>query len=129
MFNYEIQVVKLKERKSKLVGFASVIVDKTMLVSGFKIFDGDKGLIVAPPSHPTGQKDDNGKEKYWEDVRFIDEKESADDRYTPFQKELYAAILEEYKTSSRGSTASSQSSSKGEAPASTKVQGPKNPWY
>jgi len=68
--------------KGALKGFADVELDNSLIIKGFKVFDGKSGLFVANPSNPTADK------KYADNIFFTsgDEGELA-------KKQLSEAIL------------------------------------
>ena len=69
MFNYSVRVFPIKSPKSKLVGFASLLIEEVLQVDGFKIFDGTNGIFVKAPSHEGKNKD--GERTWYDDVKFI----------------------------------------------------------
>ena len=71
MFNYSVKVFKIQNPKSKLVGFASLLIEDVLQVDGFKIFDGTSGVFVKPPSHEGKNKE--GERAWYDDVKFIAE--------------------------------------------------------
>ncbi len=74
MFNYEVKVKNVNSGKLKAV--ASLVIEGLIEIDGFKIYEGSKGLFVSVPSHKGTGKDEQGNqiEKYYDDVRFTDEK-------------------------------------------------------
>lgn len=93
MFNYSVRVNKLSNPKSKLVGFGDLIIDDTLVVKGWKFFEGPRGVFVKPPSHPG--KDKEGKDTYFDDVLF-DETKDPDTKMGPVQAEIYQEMLNAY---------------------------------
>ncbi len=74
MFSYEVKVKSVNSGKLKAI--ASLVLEGLIEVDGFKIYEGSKGLFVSVPSHKGTGKDEQGNqiEKYYDDVRFVDEK-------------------------------------------------------
>lgn len=79
--NYKIKINKLSG-DNKLKAFANVTFDDCFAVTGIKIINGSKGDFVAMPN----RENKNGE---YEDICFPVTAE--------FRKELFDAILEEYK--------------------------------
>jgi len=116
MFSYTVRVFTLKNPKSKLVGFASLLIDDVIQVEGFKIFDGSQGLFVKPPSHEGKNKE--GERTYFDDVKFVEDGKFIDYKDTESRaaicrNEIYKSIIEAYNEdssdTSRASAAKSQS--------------------
>ena len=73
-----------------------------MEVTGFKVFNGANGLFARPPQHTDGKVDDDGKQIWWDDVRFIGENGQA------FRDQVQASIIEAYQDVVGGSASASQ---------------------
>jgi DNA-binding cell septation regulator SpoVG len=71
MFNYSVKVFRIQNPKSKLVGFASLLIEDVIQVDGFKIFNGSNGIFVKVPSHEGKNKE--GERAWYDDVKFIAE--------------------------------------------------------
>lgn len=117
MLNYEVKVFKLPNPAGKLLGFADVIIDGWMTVKGFKVFNGSNGLFVGAPSHLG--KDKEGKETYFPDVVFSEEK-NEDERSGPREQELYTKILEAFNSGKRAEAAKAQNTEAKKDPMRTK---------
>ena len=109
MFSYTINVNALKAPVGKIMGFATLIIDETLEVHGFRIINGSKGLFVSPPQHKGKWKNPETKqeeEKWYNDVNFVG------DSYEAARDEVYGAIITEYEkakgSSSKGEAASAQ---------------------
>tara|TARA_Y100000310_G_C20473716_1_gene711356 strand:+ start:334 stop:708 length:375 start_codon:yes stop_codon:yes gene_type:complete len=104
MFSYAVQVRPLQNPKSKVVAFASLLIDDVLEINGFRVIDGSKGLFVSAPSHKGKNKE--GEDTWFDDVRFLGD--SADN----VKDEVYRSILDSYTngqtTSSRETTAEAQ---------------------
>lgn len=109
--------MEFKTRISVLQGsgnvkaMVSLIVDDTLEVGGFKVVESKSGeLFVAPPSNKG--KDKEGNDKYYDQVRFIDEREEGE-RDSACGRAVKEQILQDY-------LAAANASSKGKAtPART----------
>ena len=105
MFSYTVKVNKIRNPRSKIVAFASLIIDEVLQIEGFKVIDGSKGLFVSPPQHKG--KDKEGNDTWYEDVRFIGE----DNMRETVKKEIHTTIINEYQkqqgTTSRATAAQS----------------------
>lgn len=69
MFNFSVDVFKLSPPFGKLVGFAKIIIEDALVLDGFKIFDGSKGLFLASPSKEG--KDKEGNKSYFDQIVFL----------------------------------------------------------
>jgi len=131
MFNYAIRINRVKNPRGKVMAFATIIIEDTMEVTGFKVINGAKGLFVSAPQTP-GKPDDQGKVKYYDDVRFVDQKAKEEDWRTPVQDEIYKAIITQYEMQggvdqAAGSAAQASAASarrSGDASSSNKPQMP-----
>lgn len=79
---------------NSMKAFATLIINDTISIEGYKVFDGKNGLFVAPPSHKGTDKE--GVEKYFNDVQYLEERDE-DTRRGPVEEAVSAAILAEYK--------------------------------
>ena len=83
-----------KWEKGNLLGFADVVIDDYMTFRGYKIFrkkDGS-GISVSPPSQKGNKKDENGKDQYFDVVKFDMKNEKAKEEYWA----LINAVKEEW---------------------------------
>jgi DNA-binding cell septation regulator SpoVG len=104
MFNYTIKTYPVKNPKSKIVAYASLVIENVFEVTGFKIFNGSNGLFVKPPQHKGKNKD--GEDEWYDDARFVG------DQSKEVREEVYSSIVDSYnqsvKNSSRGTAANMQ---------------------
>lgn len=94
MFSYGVRVNLIRNPKSKTVAFASLLIDDLMEVNGFRVIDGAKGLFVSPPQHKG--KDKEGNDTWYDDVRFIIDKEATDSPAAAAKEEIYTSIINAY---------------------------------
>lgn len=120
MFSYTIKVRKINS--AKLKGVATLVVDDILEIDGFKIIEGSNGLFVAPPSHKGTVMEDGQKvEKYFDDVRFVQEAGTA------FRDEMKQAILNQYSSmSDSNSYANSRPAAKVDTPSNSNPPATKN---
>lgn len=78
-----------------MVAWASLVLDDLVEVKNFKIFNGSNGLFVSAPSKKSDKQDENGKDIYYNDVRFLGDKPEGVWQ-TDFQKEVFAAMVDEF---------------------------------
>ena len=118
MFNYSVRVFPIKSPKSKLVGFASLLIEDVLQVDGFKIFDGTNGIFVKAPSHEGKNKE--GERAWYDDVKFIaaDGKpvglKDKDSTAAATRDEIFKSIIDAYvgnASSSTGNNAEANSDS------------------
>lgn len=104
MFNYTIKTYAVKNPSSKIVAYASLVIEDVFEVTGFKIFNGSNGLFVKPPQHKGKNKE--GQDEWYDDARFIGE------RSKDVREEIFQAMVDSYNkysaNSSRSTTASLQ---------------------
>ena len=105
MFSYTVKVNKLQNPLGKIVGFASLVIEDSIEVHGFRIINGAKGLFVSPPQHKGKGTDESGNEieKWYDDVRFVG------DNYEQVREEIKNSIIEAYGGNTRADTAKGQS--------------------
>lgn len=95
MFNFSVDVFKLPNALGKLVGFAKVTIEDALVLDGFKIFDGSKGLFVSPPSREG--KDKEGNKAYFDQIIFLTGEDSPEkERAVQMKQEFEEAILAAY---------------------------------
>lgn len=103
------KVFVLKDPKNKMRAFGTLIIDELIELDGFKIFEGPKGLFVAPPSTISQKTGDDGKPIYYDNIRFLDMDE---EKRSAAKDEISEVILEAYKaqlsTNTRATTATSR---------------------
>ncbi len=95
-FSTEIRVVD----SGNLKAYVTLIIDNEIAISGFRVLESKSGdLFVAAPSHKGTDKE--GKETYFDDVRFIgDREEGAKD--SVLGRECKDFILAQYRKEGRG---------------------------
>lgn len=96
MFNYTIKTYPVKNPNSKIVAYASLVIENVFEVTGFKIFSGSNGLFVKPPQHKGKNKD--GEDEWYDDARFIG------DQSKEIREEVYLSIVDNYNQSVRNSS-------------------------
>jgi len=113
-FDFNVVIRVLDNPPGKTVAFANLIIDEQVEVSGFKIINGSKGLFVAAPNHKGSKPDEEGNAIYYDDVRFLGDREEGKFR-TDLQNQIYQVMLDRYNemanTSTRGQAASAQATS------------------
>ena len=121
-FNWTVKVFPLAAPSGKMVAMASLIIDDEVEVSGFKIFNGANGVFAAAPSKP-GKPDAEGKTKYYDDVRFLGERDEATKR-TALQSEIRQAMADAYQPpgNARADAAKAQSQPSGKTGADYKAE-------
>lgn len=111
MFNYSVKVFKIQNPKSKLVGFASLLIEDVLQVDGFKIFDGTNGIFVKVPSHEGKNKE--GERAWYDDVKFIAEDgkpvdfKDKESTAALCRDEIFKSIVEAYNSTGSSSQQSS----------------------
>ena len=96
MFSYTVKVYPIQNPKSKILAYASLLIDGVFEVTGFKIFDGVNGLFVKPPQHKGKNK--QGEEEWYDDARFVGETAKE------IREEVYSTIVSSYNSNVRNSS-------------------------
>ena len=102
MFNYETKVYPVQNPKSKIVAYASLLIEGVFEVTGFKIFQGASGLFVKPPQHLG--KDKDGNDTWYDDARFVG------DQSKDIREEVFSTMVGTYNSTVSGSSRSSNTS-------------------
>lgn len=109
---FSAKVSLIPEPKGVMKAYATLVVNDLIEINGFRIIDGSKGMFVAPPQTKSQKLDEEGKEQYFDDVRFCDKNEKGfSDTKTLVQStilEAYGALLGEKLSTTRGTTASAR---------------------
>jgi|SaaInlStandDraft_4_1057021.scaffolds.fasta_scaffold84998_2 DNA-binding cell septation regulator SpoVG len=124
MFNFSVNVFKLQNPTSKLVAFASITIEDVVVLDGFKIFDGAKGLFMASPSREG--KDRDGNKAWYDQVKFLTFDDSPNkEGAEKLKREIEDAVLAAYRAKGGGSTQTTQADA-----ANAQTQRPRNkiPW-
>jgi DNA-binding cell septation regulator SpoVG len=98
MFSYTIKTYPVKNPKSKIVAYASLVIENVFEVTGFKIFNGSNGLFVKPPQHKGKNKD--GEDEWYDDARFVGEQSKE------VREEIFTAMVQAYNTNAANSSRS-----------------------
>ena len=96
MFSYKVKVYPIQNPKTKIVAYASLVIEEVFEVTGFKIFNGTNGYFVKPPQHKGKNKE--GGDEWYDDVRFIGE--TAKD----IREEVYAGVINAFNTGARNAS-------------------------
>lgn len=113
---YNATVNLVNTQGSSLRAFATVFVkiddEFTVALNGFRVIEGSKGIFVTPPQTKANKPDENGKFKYYNDIRFLEEDLPEGTYDGPQEKAAKDAVLEAYGaaigTATRGGAASAQ---------------------
>lgn len=132
MFNYSVKVFKIQNPKSKLVGFASLLIEDVLQVDGFKIFDGSNGIFVKVPSHEGKNKE--GERAWYDDVKFIAEDgkpvdfKDKESTAALCRDEIFKSIVEAYNStgSSSQQNSSNTTTTRGDAARAQSQDGSKS---
>lgn len=105
MFNYKVKVHPIKNPKSKLRAYASLVVENKMEITGFKVFESANGLFAKEPQHKGKNKE--GEDTWYDDVRFL--KDEGEETNT-FRNEIMEAIVSAYNANSNSNQQASRTS-------------------
>lgn len=98
MFNYTVKVYPIQNPKSKIVAYASLLIEDCFEVTGFKIFSGSNGLFVKPPQHKGKNKE--GGDEWYDDARFVGAQSKE------LREEVFATVVDSYNNTVRNSSRS-----------------------
>ena len=102
MFSYDVKI-RAFDGQGSTRAFAVLVIDGVLEIQGFKVIEGRNGLFVSSPQTRSNKvNEETGKNIYYDDVRFVDAKNNEEDRRTPLQDEVYAAILAKYNEVTAG---------------------------
>lgn len=91
-FSAEVNIMKTATGSMK--GFATLIIDDLVKINGFRIIEGSKGLFVAVPQTKGSKPGEDGKDQYFDDIKFTD----ADEKGISATKAvIQKTILEAYE--------------------------------
>ena len=109
---FSAKVNLIKDPRSNLKGYATLVINGLVELSGFRIVEGQKGLFAAVPQTKGTKQDENGKDQYFDNIRFSDMSEEG---HSATKQAIQSVILEAYgtalaeqNTSSRGNTANAR---------------------
>ncbi len=105
--NYSAKVNLVKSSQGSLRAFATLVIDGLIEVNGFRIVEGSKGLFVSVPQTKGAKPNDDGKDQYFDDVRFSDADEKG---FSDTKTLIQNCILEAYGTA-MGSTTDTRGAS------------------
>jgi DNA-binding cell septation regulator SpoVG len=110
------KVTTLQNPKGALRAFATLVINDTIHVNGFRVLEGSKGTFVSAPQKKGSKPDENGKDVYYDEVRFVEETEEGQFR-GPIAEAAFKAILDAYAAdNSTGGSSSSRPEPSGDRP-------------
>ena len=83
----------LKDPKGSMRAYATLVVDGLIEINGFRVIEGSKGLFAAAPQTKGSKPDENGKDQYFDDVRYSDADEKG---FSDTKNQVQSCILEAY---------------------------------
>jgi DNA-binding cell septation regulator SpoVG len=99
MFNFTAKVNVIANPTGNTLAFGTLIINDVIYIDGWKVVKTDKGVFVSVPKHKGTDKE--GKETWFSDVRFNEEK--AEDAFRgPIAEAAHKAVLDAYNAASRG---------------------------
>jgi DNA-binding cell septation regulator SpoVG len=109
--SFGAKVTVLSSPKGPMRAFGTLIINDVIYINGFRVLEGSNGLFVAPPQTKGSKPDENGKDQYFDDVRFVEETEEK--QRGPVQQAALKAILDAYlaTTKTGGGTSNAKSNS------------------
>ena len=111
-FNFTAKVNRISNPRGSMVAFATLIVNDVIAINGFRVINGKNGAFVSAPQKKGSKPDENGKDVYYDEVRFLEEKEEGKWR-GPIAEAAFAAILSEFNGGAGDSPASDNNSRQG----------------
>ena len=116
MINYSVKVFPFQSN-SKVVAYATLVIEDVVEISGFKIINGAKGLFVGPPQKK-GKDKKTGEEKWYDDIRFLEEVPEGQYR-GPLAEEIYRAMIDTYQEKAQGNARGSAAGAQTRTPRPT----------
>lgn len=106
---FSAKVNLVKNPQGPLRAYATVVIDGLIEINGFRVVEGSKGLFVAAPQTKGAKQTEDGKDQYFDDVRFSDADEKG---ISETKQKVQAAVLEAYGaalgSTGRGDTAAAR---------------------
>jgi len=97
---FTAKVNRISNPRGSLRAFATLIVNDVVAINGFRVLEGSKGTWAAPPQKKGSKPDpETGKDIYYDEVRFLENKEEGQFR-GPVAEQALAAIMAEYNKGS-----------------------------
>ena len=93
--NFSAKVNTIANPRGALRAFATLIVNDVIYINGFRVLEGSKGTFVSAPQKKGNKQDENGKDIYYDEVRFMEETEEGQWR-GPVAEAAFKAILDAY---------------------------------
>jgi DNA-binding cell septation regulator SpoVG len=101
---FTAKVTKLQNPSGALRAFATLIVNDVISINGFRVLEGRNGAwATAPQTKGSKPHPETGKDQYWDDVRFLEEKEEGAFK-GPIAEAAMAAIMKEYNGADTSAT-------------------------
>lgn len=120
-FKYTVEVFPFKDPKGPKKAFASVLVDGVMEIRGFSIVDTGKGAFVGVPQRKGVDKQNPGKEKWFDDVVFHEDVDPQNGIFKgPVFKEIEQAMIAAYNSKVGGNSRGNAAAANSSAPTQTK---------
>ena len=94
-YNFTAKVNRIQNPRGSVVAFATLIIDGVIAINGFRVINGRNGAFVSAPQKKGSKPDENGKDVYYDEVRFLEEKEEGKFK-GPIAQAAFDAILNEF---------------------------------
>ena len=104
--NFTAKINMISNPRGSLRAFATLIVNDVVAINGFRVLEGSKGTWAAPPQKKGSKPDpETGKDIYYDEVRFLEDKAEGQFR-GPVAEQALAAVMSAYNAgaSTGGST-------------------------
>ena len=121
-FSAEVALPKTPS-DSSFRAFARLIVGGVVVIDGFRVMEGKYGLFVNPPSEKSNKTDENGRNVWFDKVRFIEDVPEGQ-RRGPVAEEAFKAILDAYTTAVSSSGGADRPAPTNERPTTPASAGP-----
>jgi len=119
MFSYDAKVfpltTELRFGNSSVKARASLVIDDTLEIQNFRVMETNGSLWVALPSVKANKPDENGKFRYYDEIRFIDPRAEGE-KQSPRQREICQFILSKYMEAISSKSAAAKAQHKQGAP-------------
>jgi DNA-binding cell septation regulator SpoVG len=106
---FSAKVNLVKNPQGPLRAYATLVINNLIEINGFRVVEGSKGLFVAAPQTKGTKQTEDGKDQYFDDVRFSDADEKG---FSETKTSVQQTILEAYGAvlgaSGRGDTAAAR---------------------
>lgn len=131
-YNFSATVNLVQDQSSKLKAYATLVLeldsDTKIAMNGFRVIEGSKGLFVTPPQTKGAKPGDDGKDQWFNNIRFLEPKEEGKETWRgPVEDLAMKAVLAAYEEAAGNGDRHSAAAAQTAVPAASASARPKVP--